>query len=58
MKYLPKDSCTKSVWKEAYYGDDNVINVHVRRLRGKIEDDASAPSYIKTIWGIYPERER
>ncbi|MFS0559462.1 response regulator transcription factor [Terribacillus sp. 179-K 1B1 HS] len=47
-----KGQLFESVWKEAYYGDDNVINVHIRRLRGKIEDDASAPMYIKTIWGI------
>ncbi|MEH6940730.1 response regulator transcription factor [Bacillus sp. JJ722] len=40
------------VWDEEYYGDDNVINVHIRRLRGKIEDDASKPKYIKTLWGI------
>lgn len=47
-----KGQLFESVWKEAYYGDDNVINVHIRRLREKIEDDASAPMYIKTIWGI------
>ncbi|SDC36754.1 DNA-binding response regulator, OmpR family, contains REC and winged-helix (wHTH) domain [Terribacillus halophilus] len=47
-----KGQLFESVWKEAYYGDDNVINVHIRRLRGKIEDDASAPMYIKTVWGI------
>lgn len=47
-----KGQLFESVWKEAYYGDDNVINVHIRRLREKIEDDASAPLYIKTIWGI------
>ncbi|MFP7476941.1 winged helix-turn-helix domain-containing protein [Terribacillus saccharophilus] len=47
-----KGQLFESVWKEAYYGDDNVINVHIRRLREKIEDDASAPRYIKTIWGI------
>lgn len=40
------------VWKEEYYGDDNVINVHMRRLREKIEDDPSNPQYIKTLWGI------
>lgn len=47
-----KGQLFENVWKEAYYGDDNVINVHIRRLRGKIEDDASSPTYIKTIWGI------
>lgn len=40
------------VWQEDYYGDENVINVHIRRLREKIEDNPSKPKYIKTIWGI------
>lgn len=42
----------ESVWGEPFYGDDNVINVHMRRLREKIEDDPSSPEYIKTLWGI------
>lgn len=41
-----------SVWEDDYYGDENVINVHMRRLREKIEDDPSHPEYIKTLWGI------
>ncbi|MDA1677084.1 response regulator transcription factor [Bacillus cereus group sp. TH152-1LC] len=40
------------VWNKEYYGDDNVINVHMRRLREKIESDPSNPEYIKTLWGI------
>jgi two-component system response regulator VicR len=40
------------VWNEDYFGDENVINVHMRRLREKIEDDPSHPKYIKTLWGI------
>ncbi|WP_042460423.1 response regulator transcription factor [Neobacillus dielmonensis] len=40
------------VWEDEYYGDENVINVHMRRLREKIEDDPSSPKYIKTLWGI------
>ncbi|EJQ58150.1 response regulator transcription factor [Bacillus mycoides] len=40
------------VWNDEYYGDDNVINVHMRRLREKIESDPSNPEYIKTLWGI------
>lgn len=42
----------RSIWNEEYYGDENVINVHIRRLREKIEDDPSNPQYIKTLWGI------
>ncbi len=40
------------VWEENYYGDENIINVHIRRLREKIENDPSNPIYIKTLWGI------
>lgn len=40
------------IWNDAYYGDENVINVHIRRLREKIEDEPSNPRYIKTLWGI------
>lgn len=40
------------VWKDEYFGDENVINVHMRRLREKIEKDPSKPEYIKTLWGI------
>lgn len=40
------------VWNEEYYGDENVINVHIRRLREKLEDNPSEPKYIKTLWGI------
>ncbi|WP_310549746.1 response regulator transcription factor [Paenibacillus glufosinatiresistens] len=41
-----------AVWQDAYYGDENVINVHMRRLREKIEEDPSKPEIIKTLWGI------
>ena len=40
------------IWEDEYFGDENVINVHMRRLREKIEDDSSKPQYIKTLWGI------
>lgn len=40
------------VWEDDYFGDENVINVHMRRLREKIEDDPSHPEYIRTLWGI------
>lgn len=40
------------VWNDDYYGEENVINVHMRRLREKIEEDPSQPKYILTLWGI------
>ncbi|MGE7184335.1 response regulator transcription factor [Peribacillus sp. NPDC006672] len=47
-----KSQLYKAVWQDDYHGDENVINVHIRRLREKIEDDPSHPTYIKTLWGI------
>jgi Response regulators consisting of a CheY-like receiver domain and a winged-helix DNA-binding domain len=53
----PKRVFTKAdiysfIWNEDYLGDENVISVHMRRLREKIEDNPSKPKYIKTLWGI------
>ena len=47
-----KDQLYQLVWQEEYVQDMNVINVHIRRLREKIEDEPSNPKYIKTLWGI------
>ncbi|MED4455743.1 response regulator transcription factor [Metabacillus fastidiosus] len=51
-RVFTKEQIYHSVWEEDYYGDENIINVHMRRLREKIEDDPSSPHYIKTLWGI------
>lgn len=51
-RVFTKEQIYQMIWKDAYYGDENIINVHIRRLREKIEDDPSHPQYIKTLWGI------
>jgi DNA-binding response OmpR family regulator len=51
-RVFTKSQLYSFIWKEDYFGDENVINVHMRRLREKIEEDASNPIYIKTLWGI------
>lgn len=51
-KVFTKEQIYRSVWSDDYFGDENIINVHISRLREKIEDSPSKPSYIKTIWGI------
>ncbi len=51
-KVFTKEHIYQSVWEEPYFGDENIINVHMRRLREKIEDTPSEPKYIKTLWGI------
>ncbi|WP_064092942.1 response regulator transcription factor [Rossellomorea aquimaris] len=47
-----KSQLIETLWGYDYLGDANTINVHIRRLREKIEDDPSNPQWIKTIWGI------
>lgn len=47
-----KEQIYRAVWQDEYYGDENAIQVHMSRLREKIEDDPSAPRYVKTVWGI------
>lgn len=51
-RVFTKEQIYNLIWEDTYYGDESVINVHIGRLRKKIEDDPSNPNYIKTIWGI------
>lgn len=51
-RVFSKEQIYNLIWEEDYYGDENVINVQIRRLREKIELDPSQPKYIITIWGI------
>ena len=42
----------EAVWEETYYyGAANIVMVHIRNLRSKIEDDPGKPRIIRTIWG-------
>jgi two-component system response regulator VicR len=42
----------EQVWGEEAFGDLSTVQVHVRRLRTKIEDDPDEPALITTVWGI------
>lgn len=42
----------RHVWGDAYYGDEKVVDVNIRRLRMKIEDDPSTPEHLATVWGL------
>lgn len=50
-KAFSRDELLDSVWGKNYLGDIKTVDVHIRRLREKIEDDPSDPQYIKTVWG-------
>lgn len=51
-KVYTKEQIYSLVWNDAYCGDENAVNVHISRLRNKIEDDSRNPHYVLTVWGI------
>ena len=51
-KVYTKEQIYSLVWNDAYLGDENAVNVHISRLRNKIEDDSRNPRYVLTVWGI------
>lgn len=52
QKVYTKAQLYEMVWQEDYLGDENAVNVHISRLRTKIEEDPRNPRYISTVWGI------
>ncbi|MCX7745430.1 MAG: response regulator transcription factor [Clostridia bacterium] len=48
---LSRDELLNIVWGKNYFGDIKTVDVHIRRLREKIEDNSSEPQFIKTVWG-------
>lgn len=57
-KVLAKDLLRHKVWGDDFFGDQNTLQVHIRWLREKIEDDPSRPRYIQTVRGVgYKFRE-
>ncbi len=50
-KTLSRSDILGRVWGADYYGEDQVVDVNIRRLRMKIEDDPSNPRHIITVWG-------
>ena len=53
LQIVTKDQLLEAIWDiDGQFVDENTIAVNIRRLRGKIEDDASNPNYIKNVRGI------
>ena len=51
-KAFTRDELLNLIWGYNFFGDPKIIDVNIRRLRSKIEDDSSNPQYIETVWGI------
>ncbi len=49
---LSRTDILKEVWGESYFGDDKVVDVNIRRLRMKVEEEPSIPKHLVTVWGM------
>ena len=51
-KVYSREALLKAIWGEDYPGDARTVDVHIRRLREKIEPNPSEPRYVHTKWGV------
>lgn len=51
-KLMTRESLISQVWGEDYYGDTRTLDVHIKRLRGKIEEDPRSPKHLITVRGL------
>lgn len=49
---LERSRILNEIWGDSYDGDDKIVDVNIRRLRMKVEDEPSHPVYIQTVWGF------
>ncbi|XOQ43319.1 MAG: DNA-binding response regulator, OmpR family, contains REC and winged-helix (wHTH) domain [Clostridium sp.] len=49
---LDRSDILKHVWGESYCGEEKIVDVNIRRLRMKVEDEPSNPKHIITVWGL------
>ena len=50
-KAFTRDELLNLVWGIDFFGDPKMVDVNIRRLRSKIEENSSKPKYIETVWG-------
>ena len=51
-KALSREDILAEVWGREFDGELKIVDVNIRRLRIKIEDDTANPTYITTVWGL------
>ncbi|HCA71845.1 MAG TPA: DNA-binding response regulator [Ruminococcaceae bacterium] len=49
---LNRGAILRHVWGDAYVGEEKIVDVNIRRLRMKVEDEPSNPKHIVTVWGL------
>ena len=50
-KALSREEILDAVWGRDYFGELKIVDVNIRRLRIKIEDNAQKPTFVNTVWG-------
>ncbi len=49
---LSRTDILNRVWGESFFGEEKIVDVNIRRLRMKLEDDPSSPKHLITVWGM------
>ena len=57
-RVFSSDQIYENIWNEEAYGSDNIVAVHIRHIREKIEIDPKNPRFIKVVWGIGYKAEK
>lgn len=52
LQVFSREQLMDTVWQYSFYTDTSTVTVHIRRLRAKLEADASRPAHIQTVWGL------
>ncbi len=49
---IDRKELLESIWGKDFYGDEKIVDVNIRRLRMKVEDNPSSPVHLTTVWGL------
>ena len=49
---LDRTDILTKVWGASYFGEEKIVDVNIRRLRMKVEDEPSSPKHLMTVWGM------
>lgn len=52
QKAFSRHEILNTIWGQNYFGDLKTVDVHIRRIREKLEDNPSEPQWIETVWGL------
>ena len=57
-RVFSSDQIYENIWNEEAFGSDNIVAVHIRHIREKVEIDPKNPRYVKVVWGIGYKAEK